>query len=308
MVHNLLQEAEDVFGKVTPGMRLEIERIKASLKPGQRRTRKAGPGIDILGPDNFVQGVHERKQISPKLSLKFDRDIVIERERESSRRFALYVDSSRSMDYKSAGAAFTKKQAALIKALVLAADLGVQEESVAVASEGRFLRSGRRMMQGMAGAFADQLSIVGATDIPDLHRTFKRGDSLIYFSDFLPADDKKLLHFLDEIVQRGLHGFMVMVLDPAELSFDFTGNVEFKGKEGEIGPAGEVSKVFDRAESVRMQYLEALRARVRWVAAQCESRGFTFVLQPTHKPLEEAIHHLKEGQENPLAHIPESTP
>jgi uncharacterized protein (DUF58 family) len=309
MVHDLISEAEDVFGKVTPGMRLEIERMKASLRAGQRHTRKAGPGVDILGPDTFESGVHERKQISAKLSMKFeDREIVVERERESSRRFGLYVDMSGSMDYKSAGRAFTKKQAALIKALVLAADLGVHEDSVAIATEGRFLQSGRRMMQSVAGAFSNHLAIVGTGDIPDLHRVFRRGDSIVWFSDFLPSDDEKLLQFLDEIEQRGLHGFLVMVLDPSELAFEFKGNTEFRGKEGEKSLSGESSKVFDRAESIRAQYLEAMRARIRWVSAQCESRGFTFVLQPTHKPLEDAIHHLKDGQENPLQHVAEITP
>lgn len=313
MVHDLLQEAENVFGKITPGMRLEIERIKASLAPGRRHTRKAGPGVDILGPNIFQPEIHDRKQINPRLSMKslHDHDVVVERERESSRRFGLYVDTSDSMDYKSEDAAFTKKQAALIKALVLAADLGVQEDHVAVVSEGRFLRSGKRMMQAMAGSFKNHLAIMGASDVPQIPPVFKNGDSIVWFSDFgafALDDDSRLSAFMDQLTQRGLHGFFVMVLDQSELSFDFKGHIEFRGKEGETSLSGEASKVFDHAESIRAQYLAAMRSHIQKVSDLCKRKGISFVLQPTHKPLEDAIHHLKTGQEDPLQHIAEIRP
>lgn len=314
MVHELLKEAENVFGKITPGMRLEIERIKASMVLGQRHTRKAGPGIDILGPNIFQHEIHDRKQIHPRLTMRslHDHDIVMEREQESSRRFGLYVDTSDSMDYKSEEAAFTKKQAALIKALVLATDLGVQEDQVAVVSEGRFLRSGRRMMQAMAGSFKQHMAIMGAHSVPQIPQIFKNGDSVIWFSDFgnfAPADNdrpnEELASFANMLNKRGLHGFFVMVLDPSELSFDFKGHIEFRGKEGETDLSGEAGKVFDHAESIRTQYLQALRAHIQKVADLCKSKGIAFVLQPTNKPLEDAIHHLKTGQKDPLQHVAE---
>lgn len=314
MVHDLLKEAETVFGKIAPGMRLEIERIKAGMVLGQRHTKKVGTGIDVMGPNIFQPEVHERKQIHPRLTMKspHDHDIVIEREQESSRRFGIYVDNSASMDYKSDEITFTKKQAALIKALVIAADLGVQEDQVAVVSEGRFLRGGRRVMQAMAGSFKNHMALMGTSDIPEVPPVFKSGDSIIWFSDFgnfaETGDGKsyeKLTSFIDMLNKRKLRGFFVMVLDPSELSFNFKGHIEFRGKEGEISLSGEAGKVFDHAESIRAQYLAAMRTHIQTVADLCKNKGVTFVLQPTDKPLEDAIHHLKTGQKDPLQHITE---
>lgn len=309
MIYDLLDAAEDVYGKVTPGMRLEVERARKALATGQRPSKRYGVGMDIIGPAEYVKGIHERKHINARLSMKKEKDIVIERELEAAHRYGLYVDVSGSMDYQSAAAPFTKKQSALIKALVLAADLGVQEESVAVVSDGRFHKAGHRTMQRIAGALTEVM-IAGEKDIPEIHKGFRPGDSVVWFSDFMPGgdNDAALLTFMDEIDARGMHGYFVMVLDPEELSFNFKGNTEFRGKEGERSLSGAASAVFDKAESIRAAYLAALRKRIETIRGYCAARDFAFVLQPTHKPLEDAIHHLKDGQENPLQHIPEVQP
>lgn len=235
--------------------------------------------------------------------------MVMERELEAAHRYGIFVDTSPSAEYRSKGARFSKKQSALIYALVLAGDLGVQEESVAVVSDGQFHRAGHRMMQKMAGAMTEAV-IAGESEIPEIHPAFRPGDSIVYFSDFLPSgdNDRALLAFMEEIAGRGLEGYFVMVLDPAELTFPFTGRTEFRGKEGELSLRGKASEVFDRAEAERNRYLANLRKRIETVRQYCEERGFVFVLQPTDKPGEDVIHNLKDGQENPFQHVPEVSP
>lgn len=305
---HLLEEAEDVFGRVTPDMEMEVDKVHQSTNAaGQRLMRKAGTGIDLFGPREFEEGRDERKHINPRLSAKRDMDIIVDREVESPHRYGIHVDSSPSMDYKSDGVRFSPKQVSIIIALALAQDLAKQEEAVGVLSHGQFYRGGKRAHHRMADTLSD-VTIMGGEDFPDIHGVFKPGNTVIALSDFLSDNDGRLVEFLDDLAERHLQTYLVMVADPDVLRFEFKGNNEFKGPEGERSLSGEASKVFEKTEAVRNLYLTNLRVRVAWLQELCAARGFHFVLHPTDHPAEHAVHFLKEGQDNPLSLVPEVSP
>lgn len=307
-IYDLLEEAEEVFGRVTPDMRLEIENVHQSrCATGQRLMKKAGAGLDFFDLREFAPLTDEVSSINHRASMRLGRHIVVEREVESPHRYGLWLDSSKSMDFKSPGARFTKKEAAVITMLALTQDLARQEEAVGIISHGQFYRGRRRASQRIAPNLAD-VTIMGGKDIPEIHPAFKAGNTVIIFSDFLPSDDNRLVEFLDDMADRNLHVFLVMVLDPSELTYDLKGHLEIRGREGEVGPTGEASIVFGKAESMRAQYLAALRQHIIWLQNLCNDRGFRFVLQPTHMPLENAIEGLKEGQDTPLSLVAEYHP
>ena len=96
-------------------------------------------------------------------------------------------------------------------------------------------------------------------------------------------DKDEFLKGLDRLQGRNLRGYMVMVLDPQEINFDFKGITQFNGMEG------EGSQVLPKAEAMQQQYREKMMERIRWVEKQCRRKGFEFILQRSDQPLNSGL-------------------
>lgn len=302
---DLLEEAEDVFGKIPSNVRMEVARLEKTMPvSGQRLMKKAGSGADIFELRDFDQYKDEERKISAKHKMRTGKDIVLDRELESPHHFAAWVDASESMNFKSDRARFTKREYALIVMLAWIMDLGVQEEAVGVLSHGRLYRSGARTAQRVSDLLVDA-ALMGGDELPEIHRAFKANDMVVLGGDFFTKSPEDLENLLDDLAARRLQVTLMLTLDPDELDFPYTGNREFMGMEGETSLSGEASRVFDNAASMRAQYLAAIKAHITGLQTLCEERGFRFILAPTHKPPEQAVLNIKDGQENPMQHMPE---
>lgn len=302
----LLDQAEEIFGKLPPNDRLEARRLKKTMPvSGQRLMKKAGSGTDVFELREFVPFKDEERKVSAAHLMRTGKKIVVDREQESPHHFWVWADISASMEeFDGQMGPRTKKHTALLIALAFAMDLGVQEEAVGLVHQGRLYRGGRKVAARIEGGLTD-LTLMGEAELPELHRSLKANDKVILIGDFLTKDKETLSEYLDELGHRRMQAGLIMVLDPAELEFPFTGNREFIGTEGEKSLSGASSQVFNEAQGLRIKYLKAIRAHIEMVKTLCEERGFRFVLHSTARPPEEAIIHFKNGQDNPLALVPE---
>ena len=95
-------------------------------------------------------------------------------------------------------------------------------------------------------------------------------------------DEEQILEGIQHLRFIGHEVIVLHVLDPAELEFPFSGNVEFVGLEG-------IAPQLTRAHEIRKSYrkeMDAFRSRLR---EGCERNQSHYVLVNTGEPLKEML-------------------
>jgi uncharacterized protein (DUF58 family) len=276
----LLAGVDDTYGKLPINLKLEIEKISQGLTEfGPRKLQRSGPGTEYFESRDFRPEVDELKSINARLSAKFGRDIVVEKEAEIRQHFYLWRDATPSMNYASEGAHCTKKQASEIMLLAFAKHLAKNEELIGVLGNKGAFRGGKAP-QSIAGQLMNVNIVTG--DMPEMNRRLPRNSTVVMFSDFfMDLDDLK--KSLLQLHGSSLRGYMVMVLDPEEIDFTFKGHVEFEGLEG------EGKKRDTKAETLKEQYQEKMRQHIDNLQELARAKGFRFILQRTDEPLHDAL-------------------
>ena len=82
---------------------------------------------------------------------------------------------------------------------------------------------------------------------------------------------------------RGALGHVVMIADPVEETFPFTGHTEF------LDVDSSARLRVGEAETFKKDYINRLAAHRDAVRAACLSRGWTFALHRTDRPAAEAL-------------------
>lgn len=280
-LYALLARADETYGRLPPALRLEIDRISRGLpEHGPRKLRRHGPGTEFFESRPWRLGDDPRR-INARLSARAGKNMVAEKEAEIRQRFYLWRDSSPSMTYSSApGALPSKKEAAEIMLLAFAKHLAKNEESVGILDGGGVFRGGRAA-ERLAGSLAEVTVVTGplpATLLPGPGRRLPDNSVAVLFSDFM-TDGEELLKGIAGLSGQNLQGFLVMVLDPQETDFAFSGAVEFEGMEGE----GRLA--FGKTQDLRTAYREKLAAHIGRLRETAAARGFKFILQRTDRPL-----------------------
>lgn len=279
-LYNLLAEVDLSYEHLPQRMRLEIEKISQGMSEfGPRKLGRRGQGMEFFEARDFRPDSDDPKHIHARLSARRGRNVVVENEAEIMQHIYLWRDPSASMDYKSAEEVYSKKQAAEIMLLSLAKHLSKNEELVGILDKKGGFRGGKAA-QAIAHQLLDVSVISG--DVPNLERKLPANSTVVMFSDFL-MDKQELINTLGEIQGNKLSGYLVMVVDPNEISFDFKGHIRFNGLEG------EGSKSFKKAESMKAEYHKKMAAHIEWVADIAREKGFDFILQKTDEPLHEGL-------------------
>lgn len=278
---NILAQADKTFAYLPINLRLEIEKVSQGLAEfGPRKLRRRGIGTEFYEARDFRRESDDPRKINARLSARAGRPIMVEKEAEIRQHFYLWRDGSGSMDFKSEDGLYTKKETAEIMMLALAKHLAKNEEMIGLV-DGQGSYRGGRAPDAMAQQL-DQVTVV-AGDWPALHRKFPRHSTVVLFSDFFIGADA-LRENLQHLSSRSLDGYLVMVLDPQELDFDFKGNIEFEGFEGE-----GVQDPGDKAESLRAAYQKEMKKEIEDVRNVAQEKGFTFILQRSDKPPVEGL-------------------
>jgi uncharacterized protein (DUF58 family) len=276
--YDLLAQADDTYAELPPELRLEIERLANCLMDaGLRRLRQKGRGFEIFGTHEYRKGDPAR-DINPRLTARKRKPIVIEWQKKIPHHFYLWRSATPLMKYASSDL-HTKKQAAEIMLLALAKHLAKNEELIGILDQKGVYRHAQEF-NSAAENLADVSVITG--DMPSLSRKLPRNSTAVLFSDFW-MDPDTLTSNLDNLTGTDLNGFMVMVLDPQELEFDFRGSIEFNA------PGEKDTVNLKKAESLRDKYKSSMNRHINDIKQICENKGFTFIMQRTDKPLHHAL-------------------
>ena len=258
-----------------PRLSVEAKRLSANVAAGIHGRRRAGQGETFWQFRAFVQG-EALSRIDWRRTARDDRVTIRDREWEAAQSVWLWIDRSPSMHFASDLAQAPKSERAVVLGLALADML---------------VRGGERAgLIGLTPAFAaraiidrlaERLADAPPLDLPAGTALSARSEAVL-LSDFIVAPEL-LKSRIGALAERGARGHLVMIADPAEETFPFSGHNEFVGPEG-----GERFRVGDAA-GFRNAYLERIAAHREAVRAAAASFGWTCMTHRTDKPAGSAL-------------------
>jgi uncharacterized protein (DUF58 family) len=173
------------------------------------------------------------------------------------------------MDFTSAKNAVTKKARADLLLLALASLLVRGGERVGFTGMEGSPASSRLALTRMGRA----MFIRNDAALPP-YAAFKRGNQLVWFSDFL---DDGVEETMKGLAHQGVEGHLVRIVDPAEEDFPYSGRTRFES------PRGGEDEIFGRAERVRGSYRARFTAHGERIAEAALKLGWTCTVHRTDR-------------------------
>ncbi|HEX3497558.1 MAG TPA: DUF58 domain-containing protein [Methylocella sp.] len=264
-----------------PGLVAAAREVAASVLHGVHGRRRAGEGETFWQFRPFVAG-EAASRIDWRRSAKDERLYVREREWEAAHTVFIWIDRSPSMWFASGLALQPKIDRALVLGLACA-DLLVRGGERA----GLLGLTPALALRNIVERFADVLLAQEAAagyapgELPAA-MNLPRGAQAILFGDFL-ADPALIAATIESISARGARGHLVMIADPVEETFPFSGNTEFADVDSPARlRAGQ-------AETLRQEYIRRLGLHRDSIAAAARARGWTLTVHRTDRPATSAL-------------------
>ncbi len=274
------QQAAIDLARRLPAAIVAAKEIAASIMHGVHGRRRAGVGETFWQFRPFVSG-ESVGAVDWRRSARDDRLYVREREWEAAHTLWLWMDLSPSMGFVSDLAREPKADRALALGLA-AADL--------------LVRGGERVgLLGLSNAFAtrgivDRLAEILAVEagreveraeLPPAIALAPRNRAIL-IGDFL-IEPQQFATRLATIASRGASGHLVMIADPVEETFPFTGHVEL------IEPDTPTTLRMGRAESWRADYENRLARHRAEIADIARAHNFSLLIHRTDRSASEAL-------------------
>jgi uncharacterized protein (DUF58 family) len=274
------QAALDLSARL-PDLTVAAREIAGSVMHGVHGRRQAGTGESFWQFRPFVYG-EAAVGIDWRRSARDDRTYVREREWEAAHTVQLWIDRSPSMGFVSDLAREPKLDRALVLGLA-AADLLVRGgERVGVPGLLRPMAR-RTIVDHLAEAMLVEArakdhvpaELPPALPLPARSRALFIGDWL--------SDTADVVRSISGAAAGGAGGHLVMIADPVEESFPFTGHVEL------VDSDGPSRLRLGEASSVRQAYVERLARHREAIRAACRAKGWSFAIHRTDRPASEAV-------------------
>jgi uncharacterized protein (DUF58 family) len=272
----ILAESLDLAARL-PRLILEARRVSASVH-GIHGRRRSGPGETFWQYRPLVAG-ESASRIDWRRSARDGHLFVREREWEASHSIWLWIDRSASMGFSSSLALASKVDRALIAGFALAESLVDGGERVGHLGLTRPLAS-RRIVETLAQAILADTRGADA-DLPPDAPLPRLADAIIITDGLTPA--ASLAKRIATMAGNGARGHVLLIADPIEETFPFTGQAElFDLEDGlslRVGDAGSWGTEY-------RQRLEAHRDAIR---EACRRAGWTLTLHRTDRPASEGV-------------------
>ena len=267
-----------------PALTLSARHAAASAQAGLHGRRRAGVGENFWQFRPFIPG-EAAQNVDWRRSARDDRLYVRQREWEAAHALWVWADLSGSMNYRSAAGAQSKLDRALILALALADSTIRAGERAGWLGLTR-LSSARDIVDSLAVALIGQ-ERANDGDFADLPQAapLRLREKAALIGDFL-VDAADFAACLQRLSAQGARGHVLMVFDPAEEDFPFSGQTEFFDEAGDLLRAG-------RAEDYSGPYRARLAAHREALSAAARAQGWTFSLHSTARPASEALLNLR---------------
>ncbi|HTP82497.1 MAG TPA: DUF58 domain-containing protein [Alphaproteobacteria bacterium] len=276
----LTQQRAEQLASTLPPLLVAAERVAMTVAQGVHGRRRVGQGETFWQFRRYQPG-DSAEDIDWRQTAKTDRIFVRETEWEASESVWLWRDSSPSMHWRSNQRLPEKSERADLLTLALAALLIRGGEQVGLMGASLRPSMGRaaltRIAEIMARPSADASRSLPPADIP-----LPRYAQVALVSDFLTPLDQ-VAAAVRRIAARGVKGYLLQVLDPAEETLPFSGRTRFVGLESE----GEM--LVPRVEALRGDYQAALAAHVAGLADIARQVGWTFLSHRTDRPPEATL-------------------
>ncbi|MGP0060212.1 MAG: DUF58 domain-containing protein [Beijerinckiaceae bacterium] len=285
--------ALDLAGRL-PSLVVAAKEVASSVMHGVHGRRRAGIGETFWQFRPFVMG-EPSAGIDWRRSARDERLYVREREWEAAHTVFVWMDRSASMGFISKLALQSKLDRAVVLGLA-AADLLVRGgERVGILGLTRAIAA-RNIIEIFAEALLAEERAAGfiAAELPP-RLSLDARTQVVLIGDFL-SDPAEIARVVQTLTERGARGHIVMIADPVEETFPFTGHTEF------IDVDSQATLRVGNAEAFRSDYVIRLAAHRDAVLAAARRRGFTFLLHRTDRPASEALLTLRTRLEaEPLA-------
>jgi len=230
----------------------------------------------------------EIRHVDWKLWGKTDRFFIKQFEEETNLKSYLLVDQSLSMTYKS------KKMTKLEYAQILAASLGYlmlkQQDAVGLTLfDDRIrvnipARSKRSHLNIILSKMQNIIAGPETTIAPVLHKTaeaIKKRGLIILISDLFDDPDK-VLSGLQHFRYKGHEVIVFHVLDPQEITLDFTQRTRFRDME-----SGE--EIVTDPWHIQSDYQKSMEQFCDYIKSNCRQKNIDYVQLSTDLPLDMAL-------------------
>ena len=256
--------------------------------------------------EGFMSGIHrspyfgfsvefsEYRQYSPgddpryldwKLYARSDRYYLKRFEDETNLRCYLLVDTSRSMGYSSIG--YTKSDYARTAAATIAYFLSTQRDAVGLLTfedevvdylPPRYRPGHLRHLMAALQREPEGRATDLAAPLKQIASTVRKRGLVLMLSDLLAPVDV-LSTQLGYLRSQGHEVLLMRVLDPAEVSFEFSAPAMFQDVESQ-------RELYVDPQAARSAYLERFHAHAEALRQICENQGIELVTMPTDRALE----------------------
>ena len=218
-------------------------------------------------------------------SARADDQFVRENEWQAAQTVQFWVDTSASMLFASQGD--SKHQRAATLALSVAILLSNAGEKVGSSNKLLLAKSGRAQISALAQLFNRAPDHdLGSPQADDL----KPHSIAVFVSDFF-GDFAELERSVTAAADQQVYGALLMVLDPQEVSFPFSGRTLFESMSGDLCHESQ------KADGLRVKYLSVLNDRQVALASLAQSVGWQFHCHTTDQPASTGLMWLYQALE-----------
>lgn len=263
-----LSGAAETVVQGLPALTVRAERLAAAVSLGLHGRARVGLGQDFWQFHRYRAG-DDASGIDWRQSARSQHLFVREREAESAQTVLIWREGAKSMRFASSGD--SKLDRASLIALALSHLLIRAGERVGLYGGVRPDAS-RTALYTLALALSappTDDSLPPAADLP-------RHAQFVWLGDFLaPLDEIEAT--LRRLIQHGVHGRLVHIIDPAEEDFPYTGRTKFEAADG------SESRLIGRAESLRDSYRQRFVARCEALGLLARSLGWSYLAHRTDR-------------------------
>ena len=256
-----------------PSLVIAARRVAQTVRHGVHGRRRAGSGETFWQFRPFLSG-EPSSRVDWRRSAREERAFVREREWEAAHTVWVWFDRSASMQFASSLAPVSKIDRATLLALAFA-DLCVRGgERAGLLGLTRPLAT-QGVVERFAEAIATEERLRGPSEtaLPPALPAAARSMVLL-IGDFL-SDAEDIARAIRAVSAEGAIGELVMIVDPIEETYPFSGNTEF------LHPAGSLSVLTPRAQSLRDPYLARLANHRETIRAICANSGWVMRIHRT---------------------------
>lgn len=246
-----LRQSAEALAAPLPPLLAQAEHLAQAILLGEHGRRRAGLGDEFW---QYRPATHsdEARMIDWRRSAKSDAHFIREKEWQAAQSIQIWVDDAASMRFSGDQNRPAKGERARILAMALAIVLIRGGERVGLFGDIVRPARGEPQLLRLAEALSQPF---GETDYgtPDAKGMLSHSQAVFisdFFGDIAPIEAELL-----KAADRGVHGALLMVLDPQEEDFPFDGRTIFESMSGAL--QHETLK----ASNLREKYLERLAMR-----------------------------------------------